>query len=239
MENVLELLKGGLIVSCQATESSPFYGSPDIIGRMAKAAELGGAVGIRACGKQNLEAVKTVTKLPVVGINKILSSSTNRLTEVYITPTLNSALEICDTGIEILGLDCTPRNRTYEDIAKLIFQIKERFPRILIMADISTLEEGIQAAKNGADIVSTTLAGYTPYSTQQEGPDLELVEQLARAIDKPINAEGRYWTPEEVLAAFDKGAWCVTVGSAITRPELITEKFTKAIRQYWESKQTL
>ena len=235
MENIIEKLRGKLIVSCQAYEDSPLYGS-DIMARMAKAAEIGGAAGIRACWPEDILAIKKVTSLPIVGINKVITARTNPLSDVIITPDFDAAAAICDTGVEILGLDCTPRNRTYKDIAALIWKIKEAYPEILIMADISTLEEGIQAARNGADIVSTTLAGYTPYSTQQEGPDLKLVEQLAKAVDKPINAEGRYWTPEEVLEAYERGAWCVTVGSAITRPELITERFTKAIRQYWENK---
>lgn len=238
MEDTIEKLKGELIVSCQAYEDSPLYGA-DIMARMAKAAEIGGAAGIRACWPNDILAIKKVTNLPIVGINKVITAHTDPSSDVIITPDFDAAAAICDTGVEILGLDCTPRNRTYQDIAALISQIKEAYPQILIMADISTLEEGVQAARNGADIVSTTLAGYTPYSTQQEGPDLELVKQLAEAIDKPINAEGRYWTPEEVLAAFDRGAWCVTVGSAITRPELITGRFTKTIEQYWKNKQTL
>jgi len=235
MEDIVEKLKGKLIVSCQAYEDSPLYGS-DVMARMAKAAEIGGAAGIRACWPKDILAIKKVTTLPIVGINKVIAADTNPLYDVIITPDYDAAAVICDTGVEVLGLDCTPRNRTYQDIAALISQIKEAYPKTLIMADISTLEEGIQAARNGADIVSTTLAGYTPYSTQQEEPDLELVERLAKAVEKPINAEGRYWTPEEVLAAFDRGAWCVTVGSAITRPEIITERFTKAIRQYRERK---
>jgi len=235
MQDVLKQLKGKLIVSCQAYEDSPLYG-PETMARIAKAAELGGAAGIRACWKDDIVAIKKVTELPIIGINKVVSKSTNILQDVIITPNVEAAREVCDVGIDILGLDCTPRGRGYEDIKKLIAEIKSMYPTILIMADISNLEEGIRAAEIGADIVSTTLSGYTPDSKQGEGPDLDLIRNLSQSVDKPINGEGKFWTSEEVIKAFELGAWTVTIGSAISRPEVITHKFTKAIEEYWKRK---
>ncbi|WP_018963663.1 N-acetylmannosamine-6-phosphate 2-epimerase [Coprothermobacter platensis] len=237
MNTILERLKGGLIVSCQAYEDSPLYGA-EIMARMARAAEIGGAIGLRACWTQDIEAIKSVTSLPIIGINKVIKPTTDPVNDVIITPDYESASVICETGVEILGLDCTARKRSYDDIANLIAKIKVNYPNILIMADISTLEEGLHAADIGADIISTTLSGYTTYSRQQEAPDIALVRDLYANTDKPINAEGRYWEPAQVYSAFDNGAWCVTIGSAITRPELITRRFTQSIEKYWQNKQS-
>ena len=96
------------------------------------------------------------------------------------------------------------------------------------MADISTYEEGIAAAKFGADYVSTTMSGYTSYS-QTTLPNLELVHQLANVITVPTVAEGGINTPEQARQALESGAYFVVVGSAITRPQLITAQFASAM----------
>lgn len=217
-QSVLEAIRGGLIVSCQT--GAPLNG-PDFMGPMAKAAELGGAVGIRANGAENVAAIRKMVDLPIIGINKQRRPDF----QVYITPTLESAVEVIEAGAEIVALDGSTAPRPGGiTLQQLIRGVQER--GALVMADISTLEEGLIAAEQGADILSSTLSGYTPYSPQIEGPDLDLVEGLARQSGLPVIAEGRYTTPELVRAAFERGAFAVVVGKAITEPQFITKLFT-------------
>ncbi|MCD5408616.1 N-acetylmannosamine-6-phosphate 2-epimerase [Candidatus Bipolaricaulota bacterium] len=226
-EKLLSQLKGGLIVSCQAVEGSPLYGSR-FMAAMAQAAERGGAVGIRANGPQDIRAIKEVCSLPVIGIYKRRHPDS----EIYITPDFPSAEAVVQAGAEIVALDATPRRRpggvTLEELVK---EIRARFD-VLVMADISTEEEGVAAVAAGADIVATTLSGYTPYtaSQKQEGPDLELVRRLVVRLEVPVIAEGRFWTPEEVCEAIRLGAHAVVVGTAITNPEAITARLVKRMK---------
>lgn len=226
MDARLEALRGGLIVSCQAAGENPLTGA-DMMAKMAKAAQMGGAVGIRANGPDDVRAIRAAVDLPVIGLYK----QDHDGFDVYITPTWDSAKEIIDAGAEIIAVDATARPRPGgETLADLIEKIHGAGR--LVMADISTLEEGVQAAELGADFVGTTLSGYTPYSPQQEGPDFELVEALAAQVTVPVIAEGRYWTPEDVNKALELGAFAVVVGTAITNPWKITERFvSKLIRE--------
>jgi len=225
MNDLIESLRGGLIVSCQAAEGTPLHGS-HIMAAMARAAEIGGAVGIRADGPSDIRAIKQSVNLPVIGINKIGRSDT----EPYITPTLEAAKEILDAGADIIALDATLRPRkTGIRPADLIALVKAL--GVAVMADISTLEEGIAAADAGTDIVATTMSGYTPYSPRQEGPDFALIEGLAARVGVPVIAEGKIWTPEEARRALDLGAHAVVVGTAITRPHIVTERFVRALER--------
>lgn len=220
MQSVLDRLSGGLIVSCQTR--APLSG-PEFMGPMAEAAVLAGAVGIRANGAADVAAIRQRVDVPIIGINKQRIEGYS----VYITPTVESALAVVDAGAEIVALDGSPAPRpggvTLRD---LIAAVHAR--GALVMADISTLDEGIGAAQAGADIVASTLSGYTPYSPQLAGPDLELIEALRRETGRPVIAEGRYYKPEEVAAAFERGAHAVVVGRAITEPQLITGWFAAA-----------
>jgi N-acylglucosamine-6-phosphate 2-epimerase len=218
-DELLSALHGGLVVSCQARPGEPFD-APHLIAEMARAATMGGAVGLRINGYANIRAVRRVSPLPVIGIAKVGDRS-----GVYITPTIRQASAVVRAGAEIVALDATDRPRPYgQTLAEVI-----RFTRVdlhrPVMADISTLEEGIAAAKQGADLIATTLAGTTPYSAQLTGPDLLLMRELARAVDAPVIAEGRITTPEELAACFDAGAFAVVVGRAITMPHEITRRF--------------
>lgn len=229
MSEVLDKLKGGLIVSCQAHEGEPLHGSQFMAG-MALAAEMGGAVAVRANGGDDIKAIKIKTRLPVIGIKKVLLEDG----KVFITPDLNSAEEVIGAGADIVAVDCTFRKPVN---GKAGFELLEEIKRLFgipVMADISNIEEGLNALKYGADIVSTTLSGYTPDSPKLEHPDFELIARLRERIGGKayINAEGRFSKPEEVVKALRLGADFVTVGTAITRPAWITESFTKAINNY-------
>ncbi len=226
-DEVFKRLKGGLIVSCQALEGEPLYRPEgDIMSLMALAAKEGGACGIRANGTTDIKMIRKVVDLPVIGLIKKEYPGY----EPYITPTLDEIDDLIESGCDIIALDATNRLRLGEvTIDCFINQIKEKYPMQLLMADISTFEEGINASKLGFDFISTTLSGYTDYSSKKEGPDLELVQQLASAVEIPIVAEGRLHSPELAKKAIEAGAYCVVVGGAITRPKEITARFIKGL----------
>lgn len=247
MNQTVRSLCGKLVVSCQAYPGSPLYGA-EFIAAFAKCAENGGAGGIRACWAENIRAVKAAVKLPVIGINKVTSGEAMRPDRVYITPSFEAAVEVIEAGCDVLGMDMTPRGRSWSEIGALVEQIKKVYPTIPILADISTLEEGVMAEKLGADIVSTTLSGYTLASIremdgcealfaayQKTGtipefpPDYALIAALKERISVPINAEGRFWERADVQQGFAAGASMVTVGAAITAPEAIVRHFVLSI----------
>ncbi|GAA5502919.1 putative N-acetylmannosamine-6-phosphate 2-epimerase [Deinococcus xinjiangensis] len=222
MSKVLEQLRGGLVVSCQANPDSPLR-DPLTISRLALAAEMGGAAGLRIQGFEDVAAVRAVTNLPIIGLTK-----TDRAdTEVYITPTAAEAVKLADLGAEIVALDATLRPRP-EPLAKMFEAVHAA--GALVMADISTLDEAMNAIEQGADIVGTTLSGYTPFSRQLSGPDWELLNEL-REAGLPFVAEGRLNTPADAAKAMRYGAAFVVVGSAITRPDVVTGWFAQAMRE--------
>lgn len=221
---MLDGVKGNLIVSCQALADEPLHSS-FIMGRMAIAAKEGGAVAIRAQGVDDINEIKEVAKLPIIGIIKRNYDDS----EIYITPTIKEVEELLETECEMIALDATKRKRpNNENIKDLIDAIhaKEK----LAMADISTLEEGIEAEKIGFDCISTTLSGYTPYSKQSDKVDFELLEELVKTVKIPVICEGRINTPEELKKAFELGAYSAVVGGAITRPQQITKRFTDVLK---------
>jgi N-acylglucosamine-6-phosphate 2-epimerase len=220
----LRALRGGLIVSCQAQPGSPLR-DVGIMVAMARAAAMAGAVGIRANGPEDVSAIHTAVRLPIIGIYK------QDLPDfaVRITPTLAAARQIAAAGADILAVDATDRPHPDGLSGAQFIQACKREFGIPIMADISTVAEGIAAAKAGADIVSTTLSGYTPYSRQLNGPDFELIAELAAAVAVPVITEGRIATPADAQRALSLGAHAVVVGAAITRPEWITQRFVEGM----------
>ncbi len=221
---LIQQLRGGLIVSCQALEDEPLHGAA-IMARMALAAQMGGAAGIRANGPDDVRAIRTVVPLPLIGLYKAGAG------DVYITPTVGHARAVAEAGAEIVALDATQRPRPAgERLADIVDAIHHEFGA-LVMADVSTVEEGLAAEAAGADMLSTTLSGYTPYSPQQSEPDIALVRLLSAQVGLPVIAEGRIRTPEWACKAMAAGAWAVVVGGAITRPQGITSGFVEALRQ--------
>lgn len=219
-------LRGGLIVSCQALPGEPLFGA-DIMARLAAAAEAGGAVGIRANSPADIAAIRAATTLPLIGLSKVDVAGF----DVYITPTLADAQAVADAGADVIALDATTRPHPEGTAAEFIGRVKEVTQKP-VLADISTYDEALAAQEAGADFVSTTMSGYTPYSPQTEAPDLDLVSRLASVLAIPLIAEGRIATPEQARAALDAGAWAVVVGGAITRPQQITQRFVKAVRHF-------
>lgn len=225
LSEFLEAIRGGLIVSCQAYPGEPLYGRGFMVG-MAVAAKLGGAVGVRANGWRSIRAIKARTGLPVIGLVKRSYPGY----EPYITPTLREAREVVRGGGDVVALDATRRTHPGGlSAGELIGRVKEELG-VPVLADISTLEEGVAAEEAGADLVATTLSGYTPYTPRREEPDFTLLEGLVGELRVPVVAEGHIWTPEQARRALELGAYAVVVGSAITRPWLITARFVKALK---------
>src|SRR5699024_10548345 len=214
-----------LIVSCQALEDEPLHSSY-IMSKMARAAYQGGASGIRANSVADIQAIKKEVDLPIIGIIK----QDYEDSEVRITPTIKEVQDLYEEGVNIIAFDATDRVRTQsETIETFIGEVKERFPRQTIMADVSTVQEAIHAEKLGADIVATTLVGYTA-DTKGDDP-LQTLEAILKSIHKPVIAEGNIDTPKKAKRALELGASAVVVGSAITRPQEITRKFFMKMRE--------
>lgn len=220
---MINKLKNKVIVSCQAMPSEPLYKEECMIAMMQSVVK-GGAGGLRVAGIRDVANAKKLFDIPVIGLTKPDIIPKNYKEIVYITPSVSEALALVRAGADIVAFDGTQRERKdskLEDIIKYI-KINKR----LAMADISTVEEGLKCCELGADILSTTLSGYTLESGDRgEAPDFELLEQLVKQTNLPVVLEGRIWEPEQVNKAFELGAHCVVIGSAITRPQLITKRF--------------
>lgn len=224
---ILNQIKGGLIVSCQALPTEPLYDSY-IMSKMAWAAYLGGAVGIRANTVVDIKAIKEKVDLPVIGIIKAEYEDS----DVYITPTMKEVDALVEAGCEIIAVDATNRTRpgglSFEEFFK---EVRAKYPNQLFMADTSCFEEGKLAEELGMDLIGTTMAGYTPYTKGRDLPDLELVERYAKELHTPVIAEGGIWVPEDLVNVYKAGAFGAVCGTAITRPMDITKRFVKALEK--------
>lgn len=221
------LLKGRLIVSCQASPEDAF-GEPGLMARFARAARDGGAGGIRANGPADVSAIRAAVSVPLIGIQKAIHADGR----ILITPTLDCARRLCEAGADIVALDCTGRGVAAGALDRLR-RIRTELGAP-VMADIATLEEARAAAANGASFIGTTMRGYTDETRHIAAFDREFVAALTAAMPVPVIAEGMIWSPEEARAALAAGAYAVVVGTAITRPHEITRRFAQALRQAGE-----
>ncbi len=224
--DIINRLKGKVVVSVQAMPSEPLYLEKCMVAMMQSVVK-GGAGALRVAGARDVKNAKKLFDIPVIGLTKPNIIPENWQEIVYITPTQKEVIELIEAGADIIAFDGTmrkrPENAKLEDLIKYI-----KLNKRISMADISTLEEGLNAEKLGANILSTTLSGYTQFSQNRgEEPDFELLEQLVKNTKLPIVLEGRIWEPWQVEKAFELGAHCVVIGSAITRPQLITKRFVQ------------
>ncbi len=224
---ILEQIKGGLIVSCQALSTEPLYDSY-IMSKMAYAAMLGGAVGIRANTVVDILAIRERVDLPVIGIIKEVYDDS----DVYITPTMKEVDALAEIGCDIIAVDATNRIRpggiTFEDFFK---EIRAKYPDQLFMADTSCFDEGKKALELGCDLIGTTMSGYTPYTKGTSLPDFNLMKRYSEELGATVIAEGGIWAPDQLVEAFENGAHAAVVGTAITRPMDITKRFVKALEE--------
>ncbi|MBO9600004.1 MAG: N-acetylmannosamine-6-phosphate 2-epimerase [Cohnella sp.] len=222
---MLDRIKEGLVVSCQALPHEPLH-SPFIMSKLALAAEQGGASGIRANTKEDIIAIKQEVTLPVIGIVKRDYADS----DVFITATIKELDELLESGCEMIAMDATFRVRPGGvKLSELIAHCREKNPTVQLMADISTVEEAIEAEKLSFDCVSTTLHGYTRYTSESKlyDEDFSFLKTVLGAVRLPVIAEGNVMTPEMYKRCLELGAASVVVGGAITRPLEITRRFTR------------
>lgn len=219
----LAALKGALVVSAQAYPGEPMR-DPRTMAQVAASAVIGGAKAVRVQGLADIAATRSAVQVPVIGLFKDGHDG------VFITPTLHHALAVAAAGAHIIALDGTRRPRPDGlSLAETIAGIRER-SGATVMADCGSLDDAIAAAAAGADLIGTTLAGYTGERPKTQGPDLELLEAIIAAdLGLPVIAEGRIHTPAQARAALDAGAHAVVVGTAITHPATLTGWFLDAL----------
>lgn len=226
-KEIIEQIKGGLIVSCQALEEEPLHSS-FIMSRMAYAAAMGGAVGIRANTVEDIKEIKKVVDLPIIGIIKKNYANC----DVYITPTMDEVNALCQCGVDIIAIDATRRSRPDGSSLKEFFpRVRETYREQLFMADCSCYEEGMEAAELGFDFIGTTMSGYTPYTQGTVLPNFDMMQRLVKDCGKRVIAEGGIWSPEDLRKALDTGVHAAVVGSAITRPYEITKRYVAVTKE--------
>ena len=227
MNERINTLKGKLIVSCQALPDEPLHSSY-IMGRMALAAKVGGAGGIRANTKKDIREIQSMVDLPIIGIVKRDYPDS----VVHITPTMREIDELIEAGPDIIALEATDDLRPGGMALETFYrQIREKYPDIVLMADCSTVDEAVKADEMGFDFIGTTMVGYTKQSRDDhiDKDDFKILRTILGKVKHPVIAEGNINTPEKARRVIELGACCVVVGSIITRPQLITKSFVEAL----------
>ncbi|MCI8324955.1 MAG: N-acetylmannosamine-6-phosphate 2-epimerase [Clostridia bacterium] len=219
-------LNRGLIVSCQAVKGEPLYGL-NMMGHFARAAVLGGAVGIRTGYISDIKSVRSEVDVPIIGIIKQIYEGS----DVYITPTLDEVKALIDSPCDVIALDCTLRARPKETLEELVKYIRANAPSMAIMADCDNLESAAEADRLGFDYIGTTMRGYTQATKGMEIPDYDFIARLVELYpDRRIIAEGGIWERGQLDKVWSLGVYAVVIGSAITRPMDITKRFAQVIK---------
>lgn len=225
--NALDTMRGGIVISCQPLPDEPAdpMRDPYVQARVAASAVRGGAVALRINGVDDIRAVRQAVAVPIIGLIKHGEGP------VFITPTARHAVDAAAAGADIVAVDATDRPRP-DGLAfsHTVAMIHEQ-TSTLVVADVSTADEGLAAVDAGADAVATTLSGYTAASAGRDGPDLALLATLTARLDLPVIAEGRYRTVEDVERGFENGAHAVVVGNAITSPLWLTRRLITESRR--------
>lgn len=216
----IKALKGALVVSCQAPVTSPLH-DPYVIAAMAEAAVQQGAGGVRIDTPAHIAAVRERVQVPIIGLWKqVLPGS-----EVYITPQFHHAKAVAQAGADIIAIDGTLRPRPDgEHLAELINLIHYELQKP-VMADIDTLPSAQAAAEAGADLIGTTLYGYTQETAAQSPPGFQLLAEMRARYSLPCLCEGGIASPEAAHQAITMGAWCVVVGTAVTGIDKLVKQY--------------
>lgn len=224
-DEILNSIRGGLIVSCQALEDEPLHSSY-IMARMAYSAMQGGASGIRANSVEDINEIKKIVSLPIIGIIKKEYEGSC----VYITPTMKEVDELVECGADIIAIDATDNLRPDgRRLDSFFAEVRRKYPDQLFMADCSCVEEGLYAEKIGFDIISTTMSGYTQNTKGTPLPNFDMMRKLVEQVKKPVIAEGGIWNTEELVRALNTGVLAAVIGTAITRPNEITKRYVDAV----------
>lgn len=219
-------LNRGLIVSCQAVKGEPLYGL-NMMGHFARAAVLGGAVGIRTGYVSDIKSVRSEVDVPIIGIIKQVYEGS----DVYITPTLEEVKALIDSPCDVIALDCTLRARPKETLEELVEYIRANAPSMAIMADCDNLKSAAEADRLGFDYIGTTMRGYTQATKGIDIPDYDFIARLVELYpDRRIIAEGGIWERGQLDKVWSLGVYAVVIGSAITRPMDITKRFAQVIK---------
>lgn len=216
-------LKKGLVVSCQVPDGTPID-TPEFIAAQAETVLQAGAVGIRAQGIANVAAIARVVSVPIIGLIKRYSDSTS----IHITPEVDDVLNLEQAGATIVAIDATGRLRENGLSFPTFMEELRNRTEVPILADVDTVEAALLAESLGCDAVATTLSGYTSAPAPQL-PNIELIKEISKVIKVPIIAEGGFNKQEQVIQAFNSGAWSVCIGTAITNPYLLTKSFVQVI----------
>ncbi len=225
-QEILTKIKGKLIVSCQALEHEPLHSS-FIMGRMAYAAYLGGAAGIRANSVADIQEIKKNVDLPIIGIIK----QTYEGSDVMITPTMKEVDALVKEGVAIIAMDATARARPDGKTLRESFsEIRTKYPNQVFMADCATYEDAVTAQEIGFDLIGTTANGYTEDTKHTPPPNFDFMRKLVETLKAPIIAEGGIFSPEQLRLAMDQGVHACVVGSAITRPMEITKRYVAVLK---------
>lgn len=222
-----EQIKGTVIVSCQALPGEPLYvEEKSVMYLMARAGKQAGTPAIRTSSIRDVVAIKEETGLPVIGLIKVHYPGFDG----FITPTMKEVDALAAVGSDVIAMDCTLRKRgDGKTVNAFIAEVRQKYPDAILMADISTYDEGVNAWKQGMDIVGTTMSGYTDYSPKLDEPDYELVRRLSETISVPVIGEGKVHYPDQAVKMLEAGAHAVVVGGAITRPLEIASRFMAAV----------
>ena len=217
-------LPKGLIVSCQAPVNSPLH-DPYVIAAMAKAAVNNGAVAVRIDTPSHIQAVREKVQVPIIGLWKQVITGS----DVYITPQFHHAVAVAEAGADIIAIDATTRNRPGDEkLADIITLIHQQLNKP-IMADVDTFEAAQLAVNAGADIVGTTLFGYTAQTKNFSPPGWELLTQIIENLDTFVICEGGISSPQMARKALDLGANAVVVGGAITGIDLLVQAYISVL----------
>lgn len=224
---VIDAIKGQLIVSCQAYPGEPMRRA-DITAAVAQSAVAGGAAAIRVQGVADIISCRQAVEVPLIGLIKFGHEG------VFITPSISHARACAQAGADVIAIDATLRERgAGETFADAVKAIHEEFPNVAIMADCASLEDARAAEQAGADLIGTTLAGYTPgYEYAREatsGPDFDFIDAVSQAVSAPVVVEGRIHSPQDLADVFKYPIHAACVGTAITHPWRITEWFVKQL----------
>lgn len=222
-------IQNNLIVSCQALEDEPLHSSY-IMSKMALAAKMGGAKGIRANSVEDIRAIKKEVDLPIIGIIKKDYDGT----DIYITTTMKEVDALVEVGVDIIAMDATKQLRLNQQSLDEFFKaVKNKYPHQLFMADCSTVAEAKHADQLGFDFIGTTLVWYTPqsYGHKIEADDFKIIRDIISSVQHPVIGEGNIDTPLKVKRVLELGCYSVVVGSIITRPQVITKRFVDEIKK--------